>query len=177
MGILDFLRQKTTEEAVLPTPIEPSIIEENEVKPKISKDMFVNDEQPQTEQYPIYEIYNILSSDMETMGYKDAVEYPDSSYINTKQELIVRDIKMRIQIARRKYNDMIADISHIIESYKKMGLVESLCEQMAEHKKLLEHLEELSKIEQEINENGECIKHLLISYKQGFQRGLVMSKK
>lgn len=175
MGLFDFVKKDT------PAPSrDAELIEQQEVKevkPKISKEMFVNDEQPEMEQYPIYEIYNILTSDMETRGYKDALEYPDSSYIDTKQDLIMRDMKMRIQIARRKYNDMVADISHVIDNYKKMGLVESLNERQSELKKLQEHLQELSIIEKEITDRGESIKHLLISYKQGFQRGMVMSKK
>lgn len=175
MGLFDLGKKEAIEPIEMPEIIKQQEIKE--VKPKISREMFVNDEQPEIEQYPIYEIYNILTSDMETRGYKDALEYPDSSYIDTKQDLIMRDMKMRIQIARRKYNDMVADISHVIENYKKMGLVESLNERQFEHKKLLEHLQELSAIEKEIIEKGESIKHLLISYKQGFQRGMVMSKK
>lgn len=175
MGLFNFGKKETLGDIQVPEVIEQQEIKE--VKPKISREMFVNDEQPEIEQYPIYEIYNILTSDMETRGYKDALEYPDSSYITTKQDLIMRDMKMRIQIARRKYNDMVADISHVIDNYKKMGLVESLNERQSELKKLQEHLQELSTIETEIIERGESIKHLLISYKQGFQRGMVMSKK
>ena len=176
MKIFNFYKKQSSAVATQ-SQIEDSTKEEQEVKPKISKEMFINDEQPESEKYPIYEIYNILTSDMETRGYKDALEYPDSSYIDTKQDLIMRDMKMRINIARRKYNDMVADISHVIDNYRKMGLVESLNEKQSELNKLQEHLQELSNIETEIIEKGESIKHLLISYKQGFQRGLVMSKK
>lgn len=177
MGFFDFIKKDTPAPVVVPEEVIQPSEESIEVKPKITKDMFVNDEQPELYKYPIYEIYDILSADMETMGYNDASGYPDSSYIATKQDLIIRDIKMRIQIARRKYNDMLADISHTIENFKKMGLVENLYKQVSEQRKLEEHLLELSSIENEINEEGESIKHLLISYKQGFQRGLVMPKK
>ena len=149
-----------------------SLVVENE-KPKVSKELFVNNEQPEESDYPIYVIYRRLNSDMETRGYQDAKSYPDSSYSITQQELIIKSLKLDIQEARLRYRDMLIMNTSIMDNFKKMGLIEGLKEKEFELQKLNCHLDELTTIEKDITENGERVQHILGSYKQGFNRGLV----
>lgn len=140
---------------------------------KISRELFVNDEQPEEDDYPIYAIYNSLNRDMETEGYKEAKEYADSSYCSSRQQLIVYNLKLEIQRAYSRYQDMLLECDSKITVFTNMGLVEILRQKEYEKQKLNRHIDQLKEIEKDVQENGERIKPLLESYQRGFQRGLV----
>ena len=69
---------------------------------------------------PIYGIYRRFQEDWETKGYKDATEFPETSYRENQKRVIVDKLRLAIKEALLRYEDKVTEIdSHIDRAEKK----------------------------------------------------------
>ena len=122
---------------------------------------------------PIYGIYERFQEDWETKGYKNAIEFPETSYRDNQKRVIVDKLRLAIKEALLRYDDKLTDIDSHINRAEKNGLVETLEKYQQERKKLIAHRDELAVLDQDVREVGEKTRPILVSYDMGFTRGLV----
>ena len=152
-----------------------AIEEQNEDRTPISREKFILETRPADDnpELPIYGIYRRFQEDWETKGYKDATEFPETSYRENQKRVIVDKLRLAIKEALLRYEDKVTEIDSHIDRAEKNGLVETLERYRAERRKLTAHHEELSVLDKDAQEIGEKTKPILISYDMGFTRGLV----
>lgn len=141
----------------------------------ISKEKFILETRPADDnpELPIYSIYQRFQEDWETKGYKDATEFPETSYRENQKRVIVDKLRLAIKEALLRYEDKVTEIDSHINRAEKNGLIETLERYQAERKKLITHHDELSILDKDAQEIGEKTKPILISYDMGFTRGMV----
>lgn len=141
----------------------------------IPRDKFILETKTMEEspELPIYGIYQRFQEDWETKGYKDATEFPETSYRENQKRVIVDKLRLAIKEALLRYEDKLTDIDSHINRAEKNGLIETLEKYQQERKKLVAHKSELSILDQDVREVGEKTRPILVSYDMGFTRGMV----
>lgn len=141
----------------------------------IPKDKFILETKTVEEslELPIYGIYQRFQEDWETKGYKDATNFPETSYRENQKRVIVDKLRLAIKEALLRYEDKLTDIDSHINRAEKNGLIETLEKYHQERKKLVAHRDELSVLDQDVREVGEKTRPILVSYDMGFTRGMV----
>lgn len=152
-----------------------AIGESNADRTPISREKFILETRPADDnpELPIYGIYQRFQEDWETKGYKDATEFPETSYRESQKRVIVDKLRLAIKEALSRYEDKVTEIDSYISRAEKNGLIETLERYRAERKKLTAHHDELSVLDKDAQEIGEKTKPILTSYDMGFTRGMV----
>lgn len=148
-------------------------VDETEIQ--IPREKFIMEEMPNSDvqELPIYNIYKRLQEDWETKGYKDALNFPDSTYRDNQKRIIIDQLRIAIKEALLHYDDKIVDIDMLIKQAQKNGLLETAEKYNQEKRKLTTHRNELAAFDLDADETGENTKTILISYDMGFARGMV----
>lgn len=142
---------------------------------QISREKFIMENTPNvdSQELPIYNIYKRLQEDWETKGYKDALNFPDSTYRDNQKRVIIDQLRIAIKEALLRYDDKIVDIDMLINQAQKSGLLETYEKYIQEKRKLTTHRDELSAFDVDAEIIGEKTKPILTSYDMGFARGMV----
>lgn len=161
--------------AVTPDTAYPVNGDTNDDNVAIPREKFVLEQKTVGENFelPIYGIYGRFQEDWETKGYKDATEFPETSYRENQKRVIIDKLRLAIKEALLRYDDKITDIDSLINRAEKSGLIETLERYKQERLKLIAHREELDVLDKDAREVGEKTKPILISYDMGFTRGMV----
>ena len=149
-------------------------VQMDEAPVQISRDKFIMEETPNLglQVLPIYSIYKRLQEDWETKGYKDALNFPDSTYRDNQKRVIIDQLRIAIKEALLRYDDKIVDIDMLISQAQKSGLMETYEKFIQEKRKLTAHHNELAAFDKDAEEIGEKTKPILTSYDMGFARGM-----
>lgn len=142
---------------------------------QIPKEKFIMEETPAlcSNELPIYEIYKRFQQDWETKGYKDAVNFPETTYRDHQKRVIIDQLRLAIKEVLLRYEDKLVDIDmHLIQA-QKSGLMETAERYQQEKKKLVAHHDELAALNKDAEEIGEKTQPILLSYEMGFTRGMV----
>lgn len=142
---------------------------------QISREKFIMEETPNVDSQtlPIYNIYKRLQEDWETKGYKDALNFPDSTYRDNQKRVIIDQLRIAIKEALLRYDDKIVEIDMLMNQAQKSGLLETYEKYDQEKRKLTAHRKELAAFDIDAEEIGEKTKPMLTSYDMGFARGMV----
>ncbi len=158
-------------------------IETGETLPEIKEKDFIDNSEP-TEQrnstysvefgsrLPIDIIYGFLKEDYENKAYYDALTNPDKSYKETNLAIIRSSLEIKFKQVLLKYEDMLRRIEFHVKSRKEAGLID-LVEQLSAEKRIYEkHVEEITKMKQDLDKGELYMTGIFKSYEVGFTRGL-----
>lgn len=148
---------------------------------EIQKENFV-DEMPPNESnsliihygtgMPIDIIYEFLKKDYETKGYEDAMSNPDVSYKEMNMRIIKSSLEVKFRQVRLRYIDDLRTIQFHINSRSSAGLVDVVSQLETKKEMLIQHMDELDKMEQDFRDSLPYMTGMLLSYERGFLRGL-----
>lgn len=121
---------------------------------------------------PIDVIYDFLNSDFETQGYEDAMANDDVSYRNTKEEVIINNLKVLMRRILLRYQDE----NHRTDMQMKnaeaacaLSTVELLHNRQ---QTFLKHIEEIENMQRQLNERAPQMMAMINSYRCGFMKGI-----
>lgn len=148
---------------------------------EIPEDLFIEKQEP-NEQTPIISsngeakginaIYTFLQSEYEHKGYSDALVNPDQSNKADGIKLIKLNLKIIMDKEINNYEKAIKDLEYHIKSRSDAGLVDLVEELKTEKEKALKDIEKIKEIETQMNNNSGLFERVILSYEQGFKRGL-----
>ncbi len=154
--------------------VETSFQAEDETA-QIPREKFIMEDAPNVvaQELPIYEIYKRFQEDWESKGYKDAVNFPETTYRDHQKRVIIDQLRLAIKEVLLRYEDKLVDIDMHLAQAQKGGLMETAERYQQEKKKLIAHHDELSALNKDAEEIGEKTQPILLSYEMGFTRGMV----
>ncbi len=121
---------------------------------------------------PLDEIYKYLRVDFESRGYDDAMSNPDTSYRDMNKQLIVSNLKVLFKQIKQIYIDNLKTTDFHIKSREQAGLID-IVELLKNRKETLDnHLNEINKMETDLDGKEDYMVGMLLSYERGFLRGL-----
>lgn len=121
---------------------------------------------------PLDEIYKYLRIDFESRGYDDALSNPDISYRDMNKQLLVSNLKVLFKQVKQIYTDSLKTTDFHIKSREQAGLID-IVDLLKNRKETLEnHLTEINKMENDLENNVDYMIGMLLSYERGFLRGL-----
>lgn len=167
MSLFDlFKRQKETCE-----------VEQENLEQKVSGE-FVDDKKKSTvmikygTDMPIDIIYNFIKTDYEDKGYDDALTNPDVSYKEMNMSMIKSKLEVKFRQVKLKYQNELRSIDFHINSRKEAGLVEIVRQLETKKEMLMQHIDELEKMETDFENRALYMRGMLVSYEKGFNKGL-----
>lgn len=121
---------------------------------------------------PIDEIYHYLQINFENKGYEDALSNPDTSYRDMNKKHIISNLRILFKQVKQIYLDNLNRTEFHIKSRSQAGLVD-IVDLLINRKVLLDnHLEEITKMEDDLEKEEDYMIGMLLSYERGFLRGL-----
>lgn len=121
---------------------------------------------------PIDLIYSFLKEDYEMKGYDDALSNPDVSYKEMNKSMIRSNLEIKFRQVKLKYTDNLRNLDFHIKSRSEAGLVDLVKQLEMEKEMLLQHVEELDRMERDFQGNVPYMTGMLLSYERGFLKGL-----
>ena len=119
---------------------------------------------------PIDLIYSFLKEDYETKGYEDSLSNPDVSYKEMNKSMIRSNLEIKFRQVKLRYTDNLRNLDFHIRSRSEAGLVDLVKQLEMRKEMLLQHMEELNKMERDFQENAPYMTGMLLSYERGFLR-------
>lgn len=154
---------------------------EQDQVPEIQKGDFIDEIPPSDDNsliirygtgMPIDLIYGFLKEDYETKGYEDAMSNPDVSYKEMNKQIIRSNLEVKFRQVKLRYTDDLRTIEFHINSRSNAGLVDVVKQLEAQKETLVQHMNELDKMEQDFRDSLPYMTGMLFSYERGFLRGL-----
>jgi len=148
---------------------------------EIPEDLFIEKREPQEhnptissngEAKGINAIYAFLQSEYEHKGYSDALVNPDQSNKADGIKLIKLNLKIIMDKEINNFEKSIKDLNYHIKSRGDAGLVDLVEELKTEKEKALNDIDKIKEIEAQMNTNSGLFEKVILSYEQGFKRGL-----
>lgn len=174
MGLFDIFKRKSFSEQNN-TNIN-DLVEQN--LPEIKEQDFIDNTDPNAVNTslsldrPIDTIYNYIQIDFESRGFEDALSNPDTSYRDMNKKLILSNLKIIFKQVKQLYEDDLKKIEFHISSRSQAGLID-IVELLKSRKFILEnHLTEIRKMENDLENGDDYMVGMLLSYERGFLRGL-----
>lgn len=119
------------------------------------------------------EIIEYAQKDFESGGYNDALMNPDSSHKRESIALLIEDLHIKIDKAKKKYEEDIINLEIKIERLNNAGLTDTAKEREGEKEKVLNDKKNVLKHEEEASKGEGYAVRIRLSYSRGFDRGLV----
>lgn len=175
MGLFDVLfgTTKKSDQAM-----EVAAKPEEQVMPEIKVPEGANNGVPLTKEVeltvsmPLDEIYKYLRIDFESRGFDDAMSNPDTSYRDMNKQLIVSNLKVLFKQVKQIYIDSLKTTEFHIKSREQAGLID-IVDLLKNRKETLDnHLNEINKMEKDLDNKEDYMIGMLLSYERGFLRGL-----
>ncbi len=174
MGFWNLFRSKQVATA------EAKQSEQNQA-PEIQKGDFIDEMPPSDDNtliirygtgMPIDLIYGFLKEDYETKGYEDALSNPDVSYKEMNKQIIKSNLEVKFRQVKLRYTDDLRTIEFHIKSRSNAGLVDIVKQLETQKETLVQHMNELDKMERDFKDSLPYMTGMLFSYERGFLRGL-----
>ena len=121
---------------------------------------------------PIDLIYGFLKEDYETKGYEDAMSNPDVSYKEMNKQIVKSNLEIKFRQVRLRYTDDLRTLEFHINSRSNAGLVDVVKQLETQKETLVQHMNELDKMERDFKDSLPYMTGMLFSYERGFLRGL-----
>lgn len=176
MGIFDLFKTKkpieVSDTSWTDTPAEDTMTEDGDSR---FRALFVDDSDPNTRRgnkMPIYDLYDRLEEDYDNKGYNDAMRNPESNYKDKQKIIIISGIRVLCSKIRTMYEDRIEEVGYHLSVMKSNGFIETVNRMEKDLKLLNQHLEKLTELEKEIENQDGYYSFILKTYEQGFLRGL-----
>jgi hypothetical protein len=151
---------------------------DEQVLPELKEANGLNIEAPVTKEdemsvsMPLDEIYKYLRIDFESRGYEDSMSNPDISYRDMNKQLLTSNLKVLFKQIKQIYIDNLKTNDFHIKSREQAGLID-IVDLLKNRKETLEnHLNEIIKMENDLENKEDYMTGMLLSYERGFLRGL-----
>ena len=169
MGLFNFKRKEAEQ---VEQELQQGSSSQDEFKPFIPKERFIMEDRPKSDRLPIYTVYQRLQEDWESKGYGDAKAFPETTYRENRQKVIVDNLRLLIKEAITTYEDKMIEIDGYIEQAEKNGFIETFRKYQQSRKIIVRHFEELRALDKDATQIGEKTQSILLSYAMGFARGV-----
>lgn len=176
MNFLNFFKSantattaKSTEEtkASDPVTIQDPVQQSSTTSTRIHRviDVFTNK--------PIDAAYVYIKKDYEDDGYNDAITLMDVAYMDKGVAKIVNGLRILFRQIRRKYEDALLELQKQKAVFESMFMTSSLSETNSKISLINSHLEELTTLESDLDNNAPDMQNMVDTYKRGFMTGIM----
>jgi len=156
--------------------------DEQSTLPEIREEDFIDKSEP-SEQHSTYSvefgsklpidiIYGFLKEDYENKAYNDALTNPDKSYKEINLSIIRSNLEIKFNQISLKYSDMLREIDFHIQSRSEAGLTDLVEFLKSRKTTYIKHVEELTKMRQDLEKGELYMIGIFKSYEVGFIRGM-----
>ncbi len=123
-------------------------------------------------QMPIDIIYSYIERDYEQQGYSDALCNADTSFRDSKKEIIRNGLKRLFEQVALRYKSDLRDIEVNISTFEQQGMIATAASLKARRETYTEHLQKLEVMEKALDNGEKQMLSMIDSYDRGFLRGL-----
>lgn len=157
---------------------------ENENKPEIPEDKFVDYSEPNATEvsnhyqvsyatgFPIDIVYGFINKDFEQKGYDDAMVSSESSYKESGKKLIMNELKQIFEQVKLKYKGDIRDLGVLRQNLEAQGLPTQAAQVRMRLETFEEHLSKIESMEKDLDNQEERVTRMVSTYERGFLKGL-----
>jgi len=164
----------------LPLEADPIDLTSQSSPTDVSQNEFVSDDKPGYKighvSYgtgcPIDVIYAFITRDYEDQGYNDALVNSDMSYRKAKEDLLRNSLKALFAQVKMRYSDDIRKINVQIRTAEEQMINSAVEILKAQIKTYESHMEEIAKMEKDLEQNEPRMTLMIDSYTRGFLRGV-----
>lgn len=121
---------------------------------------------------PIDVIFHYIHKDYEEDGYQDALVNSDLKYRETKEEIIINDLKMLFKRITLKYKNDIREVDVMIDNAQKAYALAAAAKLQARKDTFEEHLIEIESMKSRLEANDPEMLTMIDSYQRGFLKGV-----
>lgn len=122
---------------------------------------------------PIDAVYVYIKTDYEQRGYNDAITLSDVAYMNKGINKITNELRVLFKQVRLKYDEALKDVENKIALYESMFMASSLKDAQAKLDLIKSHLNELTQLEKDLDDNAPSMQNMIDSYQRGFMTGIM----
>ena len=124
---------------------------------------------------PIDVVFNFIHKNFEEEGFQDALINQDVTYRDTKVTIIKNDLMMLLTRISLCYKNEIRDIDTKIDNARKALALGAASRLQAHRETFVEHLEQLSEMQQQLLAEDPKMTTMIESYRRGFMKGITAS--
>ena len=121
---------------------------------------------------PIDVIFHFIHKNYEEDGYQDALINSDPKYRETKEEIILNDLKMLFMRISLRYKNDIREIDVKIDNAQKSLALSSASMLQARRDTYEEHLNEIQRMQEQLEAKDPKMMTMIESYRRGFLKGV-----
>ena len=121
---------------------------------------------------PIDVIFHFIHKNYEEDGYQDALINSDPKYRETKEEIILNDLKMLFMRISLRYKNDIREIDVKIDNAQKSLALSSASMLQARRDTYEEHLNEIQRMLEQLEAKDPKMMTMIESYRRGFLKGV-----
>lgn len=121
---------------------------------------------------PIDAVYAYIEYDYEDQGYSDAMCNVDSSYKESKKQIIKNGLKRLFEQVSLRYKSDLRDIEVQIEIVEQQGMTTTASSLKARKETFLEHMRIMKEMEVALDREEQQMLSMINSYERGFLKGL-----
>ena len=121
---------------------------------------------------PIDVIFNFIHKNFEEEGFQDALVNNDITYRDAKERIIRNDLEMLFKRIILRYKNDIRELDVNIDNAKKAYALTAANRLQARRDTFEEHLSEINKMQQLLQEDDPKMTTMIESYRRGFLKGI-----
>ena len=173
MGLLSFLFGSKKD-----VPVQEEV--SSKILPEIKEEDFVDNSDPNEDLYtvnygtkmPIDAIYAYINRDYEQSGYDDAMVNADSTYKDSKKNIIKNELRRLFEQVTLRYRNDLRDIEVQIEIVEQQGLINTASSLKARKDTYIEHMSVMKDMVESLEKEEPQMMSMVKSYERGFLKGL-----
>ena len=173
MGLLSFLFGSKKD-----VPVQDEV--SSKILPEIKEEDFVDNSDPNEDLYtvhygtkmPIDAIYAYINRDYEQSGYDDAMVNADSTYKDSKKNIIKNELRRLFEQVTLRYRNDLRDIEVQIEIVEQQGLINTASSLKARKDTYIEHMSVMKDMVESLEKEEPQMMSMVKSYERGFLKGL-----
>lgn len=177
MALLDFFRnrQAVNKEAV---PVVNTDIQEENEERIATNDKVLDEDKDRLititwgTGMPIDVIFNFIHKNFEEEGFQDALINSDLKYRETKEEIILNNLKMLFMRISLRYKNDIREVDVKIDNAQKALALSSASMLQARRDTYEEHLNEIRTMREQLEVKDPKMMTMIESYRRGFLKGV-----
>lgn len=121
---------------------------------------------------PIDIIFNFIHKNFEEDGFQDALVNSDVTYRDAREKIIRNDLEMLFKRITLRYKNDIRDLDVNIDNARKAYALAAAGRMQARRDTFEEHLAEISKMQEMLEDNDPKMTTMIESYRRGFLKGI-----
>ena len=124
------------------------------------------------EELPVYTQSPYINRDYEQSGYDDAMVNADSTYKDSKKNIIKNELRRLFEQVTLRYRNDLRDIEVQIEIVEQQGLINTASSLKARKDTYIEHMSVMKDMVESLEKEEPQMMSMVKSYERGFLKGL-----